>query len=101
MHTISKRSLILASCAVVAAAALQLTTTAVLAQAQPAKRIYIVQSYEKGHVCGEPQAEGILDALAAGGWKVGTNLTVQSYYMDTYRTNATPDAMKAEGQKAL
>jgi ABC-type uncharacterized transport system substrate-binding protein len=82
-------------------AALQLTTIAAMAQSQPAKRIYIVQSYEKGHVCGEPQAEGILDALAAGGWKVGTNLTVQSYYMDTYRTNATPDAMKAEGQKAL
>jgi ABC-type uncharacterized transport system substrate-binding protein len=70
-------------------------------QAQPAKRIYIVQSYEKGHVCGEPQAEGILDALATSGWDVGRNLTVQSYYMDTYRTNAAPEAMKAEGQKAL
>ncbi len=29
---------------------------------QATKRIYIVQSYEKGHVCGEPQAEGILTA---------------------------------------
>jgi hypothetical protein len=29
------------------------------AQAQQSKRIYIVQSYEQGHVCGEPQAEGI------------------------------------------
>jgi ABC-type uncharacterized transport system substrate-binding protein len=101
MHTISKRSVILASCAVVAAAVLQLTTMAAMAQSQPAKRVYIVQSYEKGHVCGEPQAEGILDALAAGGWEVGRNLTVQSYYMDTYRTNAAPEAMKAEGQKAL
>jgi ABC-type uncharacterized transport system substrate-binding protein len=72
-----------------------------LTQSQPAKRIYIVQSYERGHVCGEPQAEGILDALATGGWEVGRNLTVQSYYMDTYRTNATPEAMKSEGQKAL
>src|SRR3982074_3411941 len=69
--------------------------------AQAPKRIYIVQSYEKGHVCGEPQAEGILGALAAGGWGVGRNLTMQSYYMDTYRTNAAPEAMKAEGQKAL
>ena len=88
MPTISKRSLILASCAAVAVAAMPLATTAVLAQSQPAKRIYIVQSYEKGHVCGEPQAEGILGALAAGGWQVDRNLTVQSYYMDTYRTNA-------------
>jgi putative ABC transport system substrate-binding protein len=101
MHTIGRRSVILASCAVVAAATLQLTTIAALAQSQPAKRIYIVQSYEKGHVCGEPQAEGIRDALAAAGWEVGRNLTVQSYYMDTYRTNAAPEAMKAEGQKAL
>src|SRR6202140_2406370 len=72
-----------------------------LTQSQPAKRIYIVQSYEKGHVCGEPQAEGILEALAVAGWEVGRNLTVQSYYMDTYRTNAAPEAMKSEGQKAL
>jgi hypothetical protein len=33
----------------------------------PAKRIYIVQSYEAGHVCGEPQAEGELQSLANGG----------------------------------
>jgi hypothetical protein len=72
-----------------------------LTQSQPAKRVYIVQSYEKGHVCGEPQAEGILNALSAGGWTVGRNLTVQSYYMDTYRTNATPEAMQREGLKAL
>src|SRR3984957_8566791 len=78
-----------------------LSSGAGFAQPKAAKRIYIVQSYEKGHVCGEPQAEGILDALAAGGWKVGQNLTVQTYYMDTYRTNATPEAMKSEGQKAL
>ena len=78
MHTINRRQVTLASYAVLAAAALQLTTIAAMAQSQPAKRIYIVQSYEKGHVCGEPQAEGILDALAAGGWEVGRNLTVQS-----------------------
>jgi putative ABC transport system substrate-binding protein len=69
--------------------------------AQATKRIYIAQSYEKGHVCGEPQAEGILEALSAGGWSLGRNLTVRSYYMDTYRTNATPEAMQTEGQKAL
>jgi ABC-type uncharacterized transport system substrate-binding protein len=83
------------------AAAAMLVPVAALGQSQPAKRIYIVQSYEKGHVCGEPQAEGILSALAAVGWMVGKNLTVRSYYMDTYRTNAAPEAMQREGQKAL
>ena len=67
----------------------------------PPKRIFIVQSYEIGHVCGEPQAEGILQSLAAAGWSVGRNLEVKSYYMDTYKTNTTPDSMHSEGQKAL
>lgn len=71
------------------------------ANSQASKRIYIVESYEKGHVCGEPQAEGILQALAAGGWTVGRNLSVKQYWMDTYRTNATPEAMQLQGQKAL
>jgi ABC-type uncharacterized transport system substrate-binding protein len=80
-----------------------LPLVAVTARAQPqqSKRIYIVQSYEKGHVCGEPQAEGILAALAEAGWVAGKNLMVRSYYMDTYRTNATPEAMQREGQSAL
>src|SRR5262249_8742234 len=67
----------------------------------PPKRIYIVQSYEIGHVCGEPQAEGILQSLAVAGWTLGKNLEMKSYYMDTYKVNTTPDSMLAEGQKAL
>jgi ABC-type uncharacterized transport system substrate-binding protein len=83
------------------AATLPMTAVVARAQTQPPKRIYIVQSYEQGHVCGEPQAEGILEALAAGGWTTGKNLTVRSYYMDTYRTNTALEAMQREGQKAL
>lgn len=67
----------------------------------PPKRVYIVQSYEAGHVCGEPQAEGELFSLAKGGWVVGRNLEVKTYYMDTYIVNTSPDAMQAQGQKAL
>ncbi len=51
----------------------------------PPKQIYIVQSYEVGHVCSEPQAEGELQSLAAAGWIVGRNLEVKTYYMDTYK----------------
>lgn len=67
----------------------------------PAKRIYIVQSYEAGHVCGEPQAEGELQSLANGGWVVGQNLEVKAYYMDTYKVNTSREAMHAQGEKAL
>jgi len=70
-------------------------------QSKPTKRIYIVQSYEKGHVCGEPQAEGILNALADGGWVLDRNLAVQVHYMDTYRANAEPEAMHQQGVLAL
>jgi putative ABC transport system substrate-binding protein len=71
------------------------------AQLQTTKRVYILESYEKGHVCGEPQAEGILQALASAGWTPGKNLLVKQYWMDTYRTNATPEAMQQQGQIAL
>ena len=87
--------------ATLGAAAAMLAPVAALGQSQPPKRIYIVQSYEKGHVCGEPQAEGELASLAKAGWVVGKNLTVATYYMDTYRTNTSPEAIRSEGDKAL
>src|SRR5262245_20069097 len=95
MRKITRREVVGAS------AGLPLIGILTRAQAQQSKRIYIVQSYEQGHVCGEPQAEGILQALAENGWANGKNLTVRSYYMDTYRKNAAPEAMQGEGQKAL
>jgi ABC-type uncharacterized transport system substrate-binding protein len=82
------------------ATALILVTAGARAENE-AKRVFIVQSYEKGHVCGEPQAEGELASLAKAGWVVGRNLTVATYYMDTYRTNTTPEAMQREGENAL
>jgi ABC-type uncharacterized transport system substrate-binding protein len=85
----------------VLAGALALLTGGPAFSQNPPKRIYILQSYEVGHVCGEPQAEGILQSLAANGWTVGQNLELRSYYMDTYRTNTSPESMQREGQKAL
>jgi ABC-type uncharacterized transport system substrate-binding protein len=98
MRVVGRRGAI---CMFVCAAAVVLVPVTTFAQSQPAKRIFIVHSYEKGHVCGEPQAEGILNALKAGGWTEGRNLAVGLYYMDTYRTNAAPEAMAREGKTAL
>jgi len=50
--------------------------TVTSAAKQESKRVFIVQSYEEGHVCGGPQAEGILKGLAAEGWVDGRNPTV-------------------------
>jgi ABC-type uncharacterized transport system substrate-binding protein len=65
------------------------------------KRVFIVESYEKGHVCGAPQSEGVLRGLAAEGWKDDKNLTVKSSFMDTYRKNTTPESMQAQGEIVL
>ena len=70
-------------------------------QSKRPKRIFIVQSQEKGHVCGEPQAEGILAALATAGWREGENLAVRFHYMDYYGRNATPEALRADGRSVL
>jgi ABC-type uncharacterized transport system substrate-binding protein len=59
------------------------------AQSKPPKRVYIVQSQEIGHPCGQPQADGVLESLAAAGWVEGRNLTVRGWAMDMYRTNVT------------
>ena len=100
MPRINFHTAVRAACAAIVTAVL-LAPLAALGQSQPPKRIYIVQSYERGHVCGEPQAEGILEALAAAGWSEARNLAVKTYYMDTYRKNATPEAMHQEGLNAL
>jgi putative ABC transport system substrate-binding protein len=91
------------ACAGILALAVVVASFAALAQSQqqPSKRVYIIESYEKGHVCGEPQAEGIIRALADAGWKEGQNLTIKRYWMDTYRVNATPEAMEQQGKIAL
>lgn len=72
-----------------------------LGQSKPPKRAYLVLSQEPGHPCGEPQAEGVLEALAAAGWRTSQNLTVKRQYMDQYITNVTPEALREVGQKTI
>jgi len=42
-----------------------------------------------------------LQSLFSRRWTVGRNLEVKTYYMDTYKTNTSPESMHSEGQKAL
>jgi hypothetical protein len=63
---------------------------------QEVKHVYIAASYEKNHICGGPQEEGIIKGLNKTGWFEGMNLRIKRYYMDTKRKNTTPKAMKEE-----
>ena len=77
---------------------------ATFAFAQPADqsvRVMIVHSYDKNHICGAPQAEGVIQALREAGWEEHRNLEVKSYYMDTKRTHTTPEAIREQAQIVL
>lgn len=67
----------------------------------PSKKLFIVHSYEQGHICGQPQHEGAIKALSESGWNVGENLDIAAYYMDTKRKNNTPALIKKQGGKAV
>jgi ABC-type uncharacterized transport system substrate-binding protein len=76
-----------------------LSTTALASE--DIKRVYIVASYEKNHVCGWPQEQGVIKGLVQEGWIDGINLNVKSYHMDTKRTNTTPEAMQGVAAEVL
>ncbi len=65
------------------------------------KRVLIVASYEKDHVCGGPQEKGVLRGINREGWFEGMNLEVRRFYMDTKRVNTSPEAMKKLAKEAL
>lgn len=69
--------------------------------AEETKRVFLVASYEKGHVCGGPQEEGAIKGLNKMGWFEGVNLKLGRHYMDTKRKNTTPEAMRQEAKKVL
>ena len=64
-------------------------------------RVFILHSYEAGHVCGQPQADGVLTALDTEGFTPGKTLTVAHWFMDTKRTHVTPEAVAARAKTAL
>ncbi len=64
-------------------------------------KIFILHSYERNHVCGQPQHDGVVEALRRAGYKEGKNLILKTYYMDTKRKNNTPELIEKQAQIAL
>ena len=60
------------------------------AQGEDLWRIPILHSYEEGYICGQPQEDGLVAALAEAGYVERENLTLKAYHMDTKRKNNTP-----------
>ncbi len=61
-------------------------------------RVLIIHSYEQGHVCGQPQHDGVIEALANAGRE---DVEVSAFYMDTKRTYTKPDEIAERGRLAL
>ena len=68
------------------------------ASMEGARRVFILHSYEKGHVCGQPQHDGLVAALGKAGFPEEENLKIRTYFMDTKRKHNTPELI---GQQAL
>ena len=64
-------------------------------------RVFILHSYEEGHVCGQPQHDGVISALKEAGIKTDENLDIQVYCMDTKRKNNTPELIEEQALIAL
>lgn len=71
------------------------------ASAQNVSRVFILHSYEKNHVCGQPQNDGILAMLKSARFTENENLDVQFYYMDTKRKNNTRVLIEKQAAIAL
>ncbi|OEU66405.1 MAG: hypothetical protein BA863_07555 [Desulfovibrio sp. S3730MH75] len=64
-------------------------------------KVFIVASYELGHVCGGPQEDGVMKGLAGQGFIEGADLQIERYYMDSKGKNTTAESMKEQGANAL
>ncbi|WP_163338541.1 ABC transporter substrate-binding protein [Desulfopila sp. IMCC35008] len=68
--------------------------------ASPPKRLFIIHSYENGHICGQPQHAGAIKALEEAGFAVGRNIVIGTYYMDTKKNNNTPPLIQEQAVNA-
>ena len=61
-------------------------------------RAYIVHSYEKDHVCGVPQGEGVERILKE---EFGESVVIKTHFMNTKTVNGTPEKMKKDALRVL
>ena len=64
------------------------------------RRIFILHSYESGHICGQPQHNGVVAALKKAGFDK-EDLEIQAYFMDTKRKNNTPELIEEQARIAV
>lgn len=64
-------------------------------------RIFMLHSYEANHVCGQPQHDGVVEALKREGFRENENLVFHVYFMDTKRENNTPELVEEQARLAL
>ena len=64
-------------------------------------RVFILHSYESGHVCGQPQHDGVVSALEKAGLKGQNHVIIESYFMDTKRKNNTETLIHEQAQMAM
>lgn len=84
------------------AVAFLLSFTAAAQAAHPgAFRVFILHSYESNHVCGQPQHDGMIAALADKGLIEGRDLTIAMFHMDTKKTNNTPALIEKAAAAAI
>lgn len=65
------------------------------------KKVLIIHSYEKGHVCGQPQEDGIVEAFKESDLEIGKDVEFHYFYMDTKKTYTTPAEIKQRGELAF
>ncbi|MBW1922969.1 MAG: hypothetical protein JRF59_02770 [Deltaproteobacteria bacterium] len=87
--------------ALVALLLLTLTLTQGARAGERLQKIFVVHSYEKGHVCGQPQHDGLLTSLKEAGFVPDRNLDLRVFYMDTKRKNNTPQLIRRQASLAL
>jgi ABC-type uncharacterized transport system substrate-binding protein len=68
---------------------------------EKSKDVVIVHSYEKDHVCGQPQEDGVIRAIRESGLKIGEDVEIHSFFMDTKKTYTKPSEIQERGRLAL
>jgi len=64
-------------------------------------KLFIIHSYENGHICGQPQHDGAIDAIEEAGFTMGEDVIIDTYFMDTKRKNNTPSLIAEQAANAL